>query len=123
MPNRIMSSCRYTTNTHQYRLCFTVLGSRTGLLLQDYYANEPDIVLTDQSTNQAMLIDITIPRDENLMKAVEDTLTMYLDLDHEVATMCDQEMLIEKRWHQAQIQKEVLLDTARIVRKFLSVCP
>ncbi|CAH2068452.1 unnamed protein product, partial [Iphiclides podalirius] len=70
-------------------------------------ANKPDILLMDRAQSRVFLVDITIPYDENLVKAETDKKTKYLDLAHE-----------------AQMQKKaVLLDTARIVRRFLSLSP
>ncbi|KAI8424045.1 hypothetical protein MSG28_002675 [Choristoneura fumiferana] len=110
-------------------------------------ANKPDIVLTDRSNRQAVLVDVTIPHDENLVKAEKDKLSKYLDLAHEVTAMWDVDStiivpivvsangLIAKSldqhlkrlsldgWIKGQIQKAVLLDTARIVRRFLTLRP
>jgi len=110
-------------------------------------ANKPDIVLIDRSQRRAVLVDITIPHDENLVKAEKDKLSKYLDLAHEVTAMwnvdstsivpivvsangliaksLDQhlERLSLDGWIKGRIQKAVLLDTARIVRRFLSLQP
>lgn len=110
-------------------------------------ANKPDIVLVDRSQRRAVLVDVTIPHDENLVKAEKDKVTKYLDLAHEVTAMWDVDStdivpivvsangLIAKSldqhlerlslgsWIKGQIQKAVILDTARIVRRFLSLRP
>ncbi|KAI8429475.1 hypothetical protein MSG28_000111 [Choristoneura fumiferana] len=83
----------------------------------------------------------------NLVKAEKDKLSKYLDLAHEVTAMWDVDStiivpivvsangLIAKSldqhlkrlsldgWIKGQIQKAVLLDTARIVRRFLTLRP
>ncbi|CAG4944763.1 unnamed protein product [Parnassius apollo] len=50
-------------------------------------ANKPDIVLMDRAQSRIFLVDITIPYDENLVKAETDKQTKYLDLAHEVTDM------------------------------------
>jgi hypothetical protein len=88
-----------------------------------------------------VLVDITIPHDE------KDKASKYLDLAHEVTAMWDVNStiivpivvsangLIAKSldhhlkrlsldgWIKGRIQKAVLLDSARIVRRFLSLPP
>ncbi|CAK1586333.1 unnamed protein product [Parnassius mnemosyne] len=111
-------------------------------------ANKPDIVLMDRAQSRIFLVDITIPYDENLVKAETDKRTKYLDLAHEVTDMwggLPAEIIpvvvsanglipVSLSGHlkrlglrdgplQAQMQKAVLLDTARIVRRFLSLSP
>ncbi|CAH2075369.1 unnamed protein product, partial [Iphiclides podalirius] len=106
-------------------------------------ANKPDIVVMDRAQSRVFLVDITIPYDENLVKAETDKKTKYLDLAHEVTDMwggVPTEIIpivvsanglipISLSKHlrrlglrdgslQAQMQKAVLLDTARIVRRY-----
>lgn len=125
----------------------TLYWDRSVITDRTIVANKPDIVLTDRSQRRAILVDITIPHDENLVKAEKDKLSKYLDLAHEVTAMWDVEStiivpivvsangLIAKSldqhlkrlslggWIKGQIQKAVLLDTARIVRRFLTLQP
>ena len=94
-----------------------------------------------------MIVDITVPHDESLVKAEKDKQFRYLDLAREVVDMWDvgtavivpivvsANGLIAKSldqhlrrlslgsWIKGLIQKAVLLDTARIVRRFLSQEP
>ncbi|CAG4958012.1 unnamed protein product [Parnassius apollo] len=49
-------------------------------------ANKPDIVLMDRVQSRIFLVDITIPYDENLVKAETHKQTKYLDLAHESAS-------------------------------------
>ncbi|KAA5634464.1 hypothetical protein F3G63_34945 [Pseudomonas aeruginosa] len=90
-------------------------------------------------------MDITIPYDENLVRAEADKKTKYLDLAHEVTDMWRvvsteiipvvvsvnglvpkslskhlERLGLNKKSVVAQMQKAVLLDNARIVRRFLS---
>lgn len=51
--------------------------------------NKPDIVIVDWSHRRAVLVDITMPHDENLVKAEKDKLSKYFDLAHEVTAMWD----------------------------------
>ncbi|XP_045535408.1 uncharacterized protein LOC106709986 [Papilio machaon] len=50
-------------------------------------ANRPDIVIIDRSEGCVMLVDVTIPHDENLVKAEKEKLLKYLDLAHEITAM------------------------------------
>ncbi|MBF2463456.1 hypothetical protein ICI39_14075, partial [Listeria welshimeri] len=52
-------------------------------------ANKPDIVVIDRSERRTIIVDITIPHDENLVKAEKDKQIKYLDLAHEVVDMWD----------------------------------
>ncbi|KAI8428025.1 hypothetical protein MSG28_002319 [Choristoneura fumiferana] len=61
----------------------TLYWDRSVITDRTIVANKPDIVLTDRSNRQAVLVDITIPHDENLVKAEKDKLSKYLDLAHE----------------------------------------
>ncbi|KAI8431314.1 hypothetical protein MSG28_015859 [Choristoneura fumiferana] len=47
----------------------TLYWDRSVITDRTIVANKPDIVLTDRSNRQAVLVDITIPHDENLVKA------------------------------------------------------
>ena len=125
----------------------TLYWDRSVITDRTIVANKPDIVIIDRSQRRAVLVDITIPHDENLVKAEKDKLSKYLDLAHEVTDMWDVDStiivpivvtangLIAKSldhhlrrlsldgWLKGLIQKAVLLDTARIVRRFLSLQP
>ena len=94
-----------------------------------------------------MIVDVTIPHDENLVKAEKEKQIKYLDLAHEVVGMWNVNSaiivpivvtangLMAKSldehlsrlslggWIKGLIQKAVLLDTVRIVRRFLSLEP
>ena len=41
--------------------------------------NKPDIVVIDRRERRAMIVDITVPHDENLVKAENDKKIKYLD--------------------------------------------
>ncbi|XP_075985623.1 uncharacterized protein LOC142982824 [Anticarsia gemmatalis] len=108
-------------------------------------ANKPDIVVVDRSERVAVIVDITVPHDENLVKAEKDKEVKYLDLAHEIVDMWDVDSaiivpivvsvngLIAKSldqhlrrlalgsWVKGLMQKAVLLGTARIVRRFLAL--
>ena len=110
-------------------------------------ANKPDIVVIDRLVRRAMIVDITVPHDENLVKAEKDKQFKYLDLAREVVDMWDVSTAVIVpivvsangliansldehlrklslgSWIKGLIQKAVLLDTARIVRRFLSQEP
>lgn len=125
----------------------TLYWDRSIITDRTIVANKPDIVLVDRSERRAVLVDITVPHDENLVKAEKDKLSKYLDLAHEITAMWDVDStiivpivvsangLIAKSldqhlkslsldgWIKGQIQKAVVLDTARIVRRFLTLRP
>ena len=91
--------------------------------------------------------NITVPQDENLVKVKKDKQFQYLELAREVVDMWDVSTAVIVpivvsangliansldehlrklslgSWIKGLIQKAVLLDTARIVRKFLSQKP
>ncbi|CAH2227606.1 jg25108 [Pararge aegeria aegeria] len=108
---------------------------------------KPDIVLVDRSVRRAIIVDITIPHDDNLVKAEKEKISKYLDLAHEITAMWNVEWtvvvpivvsvngLLAKSfdphlkklslggWMKGRIQKAVVLETARIVRRFLTLEP
>ncbi|XP_069358840.1 uncharacterized protein [Maniola hyperantus] len=110
-------------------------------------ANRPDIVLVDRSARRAIIVDVTIPHDDNLVKAEKEKVSKYLDLAHEITAMWsvdstiivpivvsvhgliansfDQHLkkLSINCWIKGKIQKAVVLETARIVRRFLTLEP
>ncbi|CAH2218509.1 jg623 [Pararge aegeria aegeria] len=118
-------------------------------IITDRYitANRPDIVLVDRSVRRAIIVDITIPHDDNLVKADKEKVSKYLDLVHEITAMWGVEStvivpivvsvngLLAKSfvqhlkklsfgcWIKGRIQKAVVLETARIVRRFLTLEP
>ncbi|CAH2241694.1 jg26991 [Pararge aegeria aegeria] len=109
--------------------------------------NIPDIVLVDRSVRRAIIVDITIPHDDNLVKAEKEKVSKYLDLANEITAMWNVEstvivpivvsvngLLSESFdqhlkklslgcWIKGRIQKAVILGTARIVRRFLTLEP
>ncbi|CAH2094527.1 unnamed protein product [Euphydryas editha] len=111
-------------------------------------ANKPDIVVMDRAQSRVFLVDITIPHDENLVKAETEKKRKYLDLAHEIVDMWGvdsteiipivisanglipvslahhlRQLGIRDGSLAARMQKAVLLDSARIVRRFLSLQP
>ncbi|XP_038216605.1 uncharacterized protein LOC119835700 [Zerene cesonia] len=78
-------------------------------------ANKPDIVVMYRATSRIFLVDITIPHHDNLVKAESDKRLKYLDLPHDVVEM---RLDLPVRPITVGIQRAVLLDNARIVRRF-----
>ncbi|CAH0678041.1 unnamed protein product [Spodoptera exigua] len=125
----------------------TLYWDRSIITDRTIVANKPDIVVVDRKERRAMIVDIAVPHDENLVKAEKDKLIKYIDLAREVVDMWEVDSaiivpivvsangLIAKSldqhlrrlslggWIKGLIQKVVLLDTARIVRRFLSLEP
>ncbi|CAH2232947.1 jg16758 [Pararge aegeria aegeria] len=50
-------------------------------------ANRPDIVLVDRSVRRAIIVDITIPHDDNLVKVEKEKVSKYLDRAYEITAM------------------------------------
>ncbi|CAH2096931.1 unnamed protein product [Euphydryas editha] len=112
---------------------------------QKFITNKPDIVVVDRSARQAIIVDIIVPHDDNLVQA--EKKFNYLDFAHEVTGMWNVDLtiivpivvsvnaLLTKSfdqhlkklsldcWIKGRIHKAVLLDRARIVRRFLSLEP
>ena len=125
----------------------TLYWDRSIITDRTIVANKPDIVVIDRLERRAMIVDIAVPHDENLVKAERDKKSKYLDLAREVVDMWDVNTaiivpivvtangIIAKSldehlrrlslgsWIKGLIQKAVLLDTVRIVRRFLSQEP
>ncbi|CAH2256851.1 jg11010 [Pararge aegeria aegeria] len=101
----------------------------------------------EKSVRRAIIVDITIPHDDNLVKAEMEKVTKYLDLAHEITAMWNVEStviflivvsvngLLAKSfdqhlkklslgcWIKGRMQRAVVLETARIVRIFLTMEP
>ncbi|CAH2256714.1 jg10947 [Pararge aegeria aegeria] len=104
-------------------------------------ANRPDIVLVDRSVRDAIIVDITIPHDDNLVKAEKGKVYKYLDLALEITAIWNVQStvivpivvsvngLLAKSFDQ-HLKKLSLgcwikgrIQTARIVRRFLTLEP
>ncbi|CAH2261371.1 jg7883 [Pararge aegeria aegeria] len=83
--------------------------------------------------------DITVPHDGNLVKAEKEKVSKYLHLAHEITAMWNVESTVivpivvsvngflKKLslgcWIEGRKQKAVILETARIVKRFLALEP
>ena len=109
--------------------------------------NKPDIVIIDKVKNEATIIDVAIPNDQNLARKRLDKLRAYTDLAVEIKTLWNLtnvtivpmiigamgsfhngfQLEIEKiplggkTLQQYEMQKITLLGTAHIVRSFLQI--
>ncbi|XP_044757776.1 uncharacterized protein LOC123315935 [Coccinella septempunctata] len=105
--------------------------------------NRPDIVLLNKREKSCVIIDITVPSDDNISRAYTEKLTKYFDLSFELKEMyrlkkisiiplvmsvnglveehlVDNTKLLElDSYVVSSAQKEVILGTTRIVRRFL----
>ncbi|HEY6435395.1 MAG TPA: hypothetical protein VIY47_02315, partial [Ignavibacteriaceae bacterium] len=108
-------------------------------------ANRPDIIIIDKSNKTAKLIDLAHPNDHNLNTSFSNKITKYKDLAEEIKIMWQMNsveiipIVISANGlvHQKQfefinklnipkfiinkIQKSVILETCRIVRKILNI--
>ncbi|CAH2232078.1 jg1123 [Pararge aegeria aegeria] len=132
------------------------LGAARGKRPRTVYCGTPDKIpmssgghltntlLVDLSVCRAIIVDITIPHDNNLVKAEKEKGSKYLDLAHEITAMWNVEStvvvpivvsvngLLAKSfdqhlkklslgcWIKGRLQKAEVLETARIVRRFLT---
>ncbi|KAI5714587.1 hypothetical protein M8J77_002109 [Diaphorina citri] len=107
-------------------------------------ANRPDIVLIDKIQKNVKLIDIAHPNDHNILITMGEKIRKYQDLGIEIKDMWNMDKveivpvvvstngLIHPSLYEhikkiqlphyviQKVQKNVLLETCRIVRKFIS---
>ena len=103
----------------------------------------PDIVVIEKNTNKCLIIDVACPVDNNLILKRNEKLDSYSELRLEIARMWDKETLIvpiiigalgsipkdlecnlkklEISYNVETLQKSVLLGTANILTKVLSI--
>ena len=103
----------------------------------------PDIVIMEKNTNKCLIIDVACPGDNNLILKRNEKLDNYSELRVEIARMWDKETLIvpiiievlgsipndlecnlkklDISYNVETLQKSVLLGTANILRKVLSI--
>ncbi|KAL0892504.1 hypothetical protein ABMA27_015607 [Loxostege sticticalis] len=115
----------------------TILTDRT------VHYNRPDITLVDKINKTAIIIDIAIPNTHNLQKTIAEKLSKYLELKEEITRMwklnkvtmvpivlsttgviplqlaSSLRSLDLPDYTYAALQKATILNTCRIVRKFL----
>ena len=106
-------------------------------------AKRPDITILDKETSECQLIDIACPSDNKVAEKEDEKIDKYRDLAREVSNLWNVKVkiipfvigalgtvptLLESRNKDigisiktAQIQKTVLLGTARILRKVLEI--
>ena len=106
-------------------------------------ANRPDIVIKDNKDNKCWLIDLSVPSDKNIGAKKIEKLSKYKDLEIEITKMWQMKTttipiivgalgIVRKSLTKhvkklptsldcTQIQKIVLLGTAHILRRVLSI--
>ena len=107
-------------------------------IITDRYivANRLDIVLVDRVARRAVIVDVTTPHDDNLVKQKNNNaskwdvnatiiLLIVVSVNRLIAKSVDQHLkkLSLSCWIKNQMQKVILLETARIVRRFFSLEP
>ena len=122
---------------------FKLYYDRSIITDRTIHNNRPDIVLKDQLTKTTYLIDIAVPNTHNVQKTIQEKFQKYSDLRAEILRIWNMESVyivpvvmsstgvIPFSLHHSintlklrktiyvQLQKAVLLNTSRIVRKFL----
>ena len=102
----------------------------------------PDIVVMEKNTNKCLIIDVTCPVDNNLILKRHEKLDNYSELRLEIARMWDKETIVsiitgalesmpndlecnlkklDISYNGETLKKSVLLGTANILRKVLSI--
>ena len=106
-------------------------------------ANRPDIIIKNRKEKTCYLIDMTVPSERNVSVKEVEKLSKYKDLEIEITRMWemktitipvvigalglmkkDQDRYIGKipgKVEISELQKTVLLGTAHIIRKILSI--
>ena len=116
---------------------------RTVLTDQKTVNNRPDLILVDKRLRKTTLIDVAIPNNNNLLAKYNEKIIKYRDLEGQIRRQWGMESvktvpiiisstgLIPKtllenlkqlglsEHHYKNMQKAVLLGTARVVRKFM----
>ncbi|KAL0860138.1 hypothetical protein ABMA27_010445 [Loxostege sticticalis] len=143
IPQKLIPYYKYVPEpvieNNNYRLYF----DRAILTDKTTHFNRPDITVHDKKNHTALIIDIAIPNSHNLQSTISDKLSKYTDLRDEIKRMwrlsevtivpivISTTGIIPKQLHQSlstlclsqytyiQLQKAVVLNTCRIVRKFL----
>ncbi|XP_064292512.1 uncharacterized protein LOC135310067 [Plodia interpunctella] len=124
-------------NTHKLYYDRSILTDRT------IHYNRPDIVLQDKLNKTTYLIDIAVPNTHNLTKTITEKIHKYTDLKDEIYRIWNQDKVfivpivlsttgvIPKHLHNSlkllnlkpltyiNMQKAAILNTCRIVRKFM----
>lgn len=124
---------------NQYKLYY----DRSILTDQTIHHNRPDKVLQDKTNKETYIIDVTTPNTHNLSNAIQEKIRKYTDLMQEVARVWDMNKVyivplvisttgvIPTILHHnlkllnlnstlfIKMQKAVILNICRIVRKFL----
>ncbi|XP_063899231.1 uncharacterized protein LOC135119187 [Helicoverpa armigera] len=125
--------------THKLYYDRAILTDRT------IHYNRPDITLQDKINKITYLIDIAVPNTHNLQKTIGEKITKYADLKEEVTRIWRQDKVyvvpivvsttgvIPNHLHHSlklidlkdsiyiQLQKAAILNTCRIVRKFMQL--
>ncbi|CAH2107788.1 unnamed protein product [Euphydryas editha] len=126
-------------DTHKLYFDRAILTDRT------IHYNRPDITLQDKSNKITYLIDIAVPNTHNLQKTISEKINKYTELKDEVARIWNQnkvyiipivlsttgvipnhllhglKLLQLNETLYIALQKAAILNTCRIVRKFLQI--
>jgi len=128
------------TETSQY----TIYYDRSIITDRTIPYNKPDIVVRDKREKEAFIIDVAVPNTHNLLNTIAEKKRKYTDLADEIKKMWGLKKVIilpivvaatgviPKELHRSLeilglhknlyqlLQKAVILNTTRIVRRFLS---
>lgn len=125
--------------THKLYYDRAILTDRT------IHYNRPDVLLQDKLNKISYLIDISVPNTHNLLKVITEKINKYAELKEEVSRIWKQNKvyvvpivlsttgIIPKHLHNSlkllelkeslyiTLQKAAILNTCRIVRKFMEI--
>lgn len=134
---------KYTPETILENTTHKLYFDRAILTDKTIHYNRPDITIVDKINKTAHLIDIAIPNSHNLQSTINEKLTKYIDLKDEISRMWrlqkvtivpivlsttgiipntlkqSLDTLHLPKYTILNIQKAAILNTCRIVRKFL----
>lgn len=123
---------------------FKLIWDRSVITDKQITANRPDIILIDRKKCHTYLIDVAIPNTRNLVKKYNEKVTKYQELSEEIKRMWKQQKveiipliisatgivpqnlfrslnsLALPRSTYAEMQKQAILGTCHITRKFMA---
>ncbi|XP_052748311.1 uncharacterized protein LOC128200110 [Galleria mellonella] len=136
---------KYTPQTVLESATYKLYFDRAILTDKTIHYNRPDIILQNKTNKITYLIDIAVPNTHNIQKTIAEKISKYTELKDEITRLWKQEKVyvipivlsttgvIPKHLHHSlkeidlrktlytTLQKAVILNTCRIVRKFLQI--
>lgn len=136
---------KYIPRSVLENLSYTLYYDRTILTDHTIYNNRPDITFVDKNNKHTYLIDIAVPNTNNLQSTISEKIRKYTELQQEIkrvwkmdnvtivpivisttgvvpkALLNSLKILDLPKFTYITLQKAAILNTCRIVRKFLQL--